>query len=242
MAFLLDVILALLAVLIIFIYAKRGAVKSIYGMLSLVVAGVAAFAFGPVLGNLLVKPFFSGAENAVYDALLSGTTAVEGAFDLSALFANLPQNLADLISRCGVDLAKIQSEYGHINLGTEEQLRELARTIAEPVTQYVSQAIGCVAIFVIARIVMFLLRGIVKPLVKLPLLKQADGIIGGLLGVVSAFAYVWIICIAISAFVELQFLGDFGQTVVSLAETSAIFRFFCTLSPLDLVNIVSVFE
>ncbi len=243
MAFLLDAILAILALLIVVVYAKRGAVKSIYGVLSLAVSIGAAFLLGPIVGSMLIKPFFSGAENAVYDVLLSvTTTAEEGLFDIGALFGQLPQELSDLITRCGVDLASLQESFGSMNLATEADLQSLAHTIAEPITEYISQAFGCVGVFLVVSIVLRLLKGILCPLVKFPLIKQADGLIGALLGVVAAVVYVWVICIAISALVEYQFLGEYGDMVVSLAETSAIFRFFCTISPMDLVNIVSVFE
>ncbi len=241
MAFLMDAVLILFMIGIIILYAKRGAVKSVYGLLTTVVACLAAFFLGPVIGSSLIKPFLGGTEDAVFDALMPIVESVEGAFDIGALFDSIPKEFSDLIARCGADLDSLKESFGTITAGTEADVRELAQVIAGPVTEYVSKALGCVALYLIATIVMLILKGIILPVIKLPLIKQADGLLGAVIGVISAFAYAWIICIALSAFVEFGLLGEYNETLGALAEKSFLFRFFCGISPLDLINITSVF-
>ncbi len=242
MAIVVDAILILLMLVTVIVFCKRGAVKSIYGLIATVIACLAAYFLGPVLGNSAIKPMLGGAEDAVYEALMPLVESAEGAFDGGAFLDSLPEEVQSLMARCGTDAESLKEAFANLIDGSEAEIRSLSRTIAGPVTEYAAKALGCVAVFLLVTIGMALLKVILLPLVKLPILKQADGILGAVLGAVCAFAYAWVLCLAVSAVVEYGFLGEYNNTVSSLAEKSVLFRFFCDLSPMDLVNIVSVFK
>ncbi len=241
-AFLMDAILVVFIALMVFLGFKRGAVKSLYGLLAAVVSGLAAFFLGPLVGTGVIMPFMGITEDKVYDAIMPLVEKVEGAFNLGALFEKLPEEFTSLIDRCGGDINSLKDSFGSITEGTEDNVRELAQAIAGPVNEYVSKGIGCVAVFLVVLIVVLILKRIILPVMKLPLLKQADKLLGIAVGAVSGFAYAWIICIAVSVFVEFSLVGSYNETLAAISQSSFLFRFFCDLSPMDLVNVVSVFN
>ncbi len=241
MAYLVDIILGILILLVVLLYTKRGAVRSLYGLISAVVSAVAAFLLGPGVGLKFFAPMMGGLEDTVYDTLYKAAKAAEGAIDIEAMVNGIPEGLSGLMSRLGIDFAALVEKFS-LTPAKEADLKVLAAQIAEPIVAYTSKAIGIVLVFALAAFLMFLLKGLILPLMKLPVLKQADRLLGFVLGAVCAFIYAWVLCIAVSAAVEVGFLGDKTALVASVADSSFLFRFFCSLSPLDLVNIISVFE
>ncbi len=241
MAYLMDAILCVLILLVVFLYTKRGAVKSLYGLISTAVAAIAAFLLGPAAGLMWIAPLLDGVEGAVYGTLYKAAKAAEGAINIEAMIDGIPEAMTALMERLGVDLNALVEKFS-LTPAKESDLQALAAQIAEPIVEYISKSVGVVLIFIIVALIMRLLKGLILPLMKLPVLKQADRILGFAVGVVCAFIYTWVLCVAVSAAVELGFLGEAGAVTASLAEGSFIFRFFCSLSPWDLVNIISVFE
>ena len=251
MAYLIDVILCVLILLVVLLYTKRGAVKSLYGLISTAVAALAAFLLGPAAGLMWIAPLMGGVENglsrsgAVYDTVYStmhkAAEVATGVIDIESMINGIPEAMSSLLVRLGVDLEGLVEKFS-LTPAKEADLQELAAQIAGPIVEYVSKSIGVVLLFVIVALLMRLLKGLILPLMKLPVLKQADRLLGFVVGVVCAFIYTWVLCVAVSAAVELGFLGEVGAVTASLAEKSYIFRFFCSLSPWDLVNIISDFE
>lgn len=241
MAYLMDAILCVLILLVVFLYTKRGAVKSLYGLISAAVAAIAAFLLGPAAGLMWIAPLLGGVEGAVYDTLYKAAKAAEGAINIEAMIDGIPEAMSALMMRLGVDLEGLVEKFS-LTPAKEADLQELAAQIAGPIVEYISKSVGVVLLFIIVALIMRLLKGLILPLMKLPVLKQADRILGFVVGVVCAFIYTWVLCVAVSAAVEFGFLGEVGAVTASLAEGSFIFRFFCSLSPWDLVNIISVFE
>ena len=240
MNWLLDIILVVFFALVVFITAKRGFVKSIWSLITSVAALAAALFFGELLGSFIYDvfalDFFTGTIETALSAIIQPEA---GLYNIANLFEETSEEFVNILASCGITAEEIASQYADITAATQEAFTEFARSIAAPVARTISNAIGYVAIFFVTLILMFIVGKIVNLAVKLPVLKQANGVLGALLGVIMGLIYIWIISIVISVFVETGLIGESTATLKAIAENSYIFRFFCHLSPLDYINIKS---
>ncbi len=222
-----DIVFAVFALFVVWLYGKRGAVMSIFGVLSLAASGIASYFFGPTVGSTLIAPLLGGVEETVYDLLLSAAASAEESVDIHTLFAGLPSVFA------GMETA-VQSGFGAVIATTEESLRGVAGAIASPVVAYISRTVGCVLVFAVVSIVMLFAKRLIRPILRLRLLRTADGLLGAVLGLVAALVYLWVICLLISVLLQCGVINE-GGVVANALSQSAVYRFFCGASPLGVI-------
>ncbi len=221
MSLIVDGILLLVAAVVIGIHVKRGAVRSLFGLLSVVVAGIAAYLFGPTVGTVLFAPLLGGAEGTMQELLLSVLASAEGSVDLDTLFGQLPPAF-----RAVEDT--VRASLGSVAAVTAENVPQIAAQMAAPVVTSVSRTLGSVAVFAAVSIVMFVLKRVLFPVMRLPILKQADKLVGLLLGILIAFVYIWVLCLVARALVDFRLLRNV-QPLADALDTSAVYAFFCSL-------------
>lgn len=221
MSWIVDGVLLLVAAVVIGIHVKRGAVRSLFGLLSVVVAGIAAYLFGPTVGTVLFAPMLGGAEETMQELLLSVLASAEGAVDMDTLFGQLPPAF-----RAVEDT--VRAGLGSVATVTAENVPQIAAQMAAPVVASVSRTLGSVAVFAAVSIVMFVLKRVLFPVMRLPILKQADKLVGLLLGILIALAYVWVLCLVARALVDFRLLRNV-QPLADALDTSVVYAFFCSL-------------
>lgn len=241
MNWLVDIILVAVFVLTVAVCAKRGFVKSIWWLLRAVLSLGAALLFGRYFGEWIMDRFmFEKFTNVVYSSLNGIVNETNGSFDLSELFSSAPESFMSLLERFGADTEALSEKFaGSANASTID-MNNLAADIAEPVARVVSQALGHVAVFLAVFLVITIIGWVVRLIAELPVLRNVNHLLGGLFGVVCGFIYLWVICTAISAFVESGIAENESRQLMQLAQHSYIFRFFCDFSPLDYINISKI--
>ena len=236
MSFILDLVLVLLFALIVFIYVKRGFLRSVIRVVEIIAAGAAAYFFGGKVAGLYAKSAIaqsiSGSVKTGIEKLLTNNgTAEKPLFDLSSLFSSMPEKFRNMIEASGISAESLSEEATSIDLSS------LADKIACPLTNTVCKVLGYVTVFVVALIIFMILGWLICKVVELPGLKKLDGTLGGILGVFIGTVYVGVICLIIGLLVEKQLLGDYNSSVKTLAENSFLLRLFCKGSPFGFTNI-----
>ena len=238
MNWILDIILVAFIIFVILINTKRGC-KTILNLISTIVTFASAYFLGPKVGQIFLNNTLLKHVTDIIKGLLKKLMGEgDAALNISDLFEKLPQGFLDLLDRTGANVDALRKVFGSITVATEEQLEAFATEIATPVASTLAAALGCVIVFILAYIAMIIVKIVVGGLVKLPVLKEANKILGFIVGVISAFAFTWIICLALSIIVEYGLIEEYNAMLSSLAEKSFLFRFFCNLSLMDFVNIV----
>ena len=227
-----DVVFAAFALFVVGMYTMRGAVRSLFGILSVVVAGVAAYLLGPKVGSTLITPLLYGVEDTVYEMLVSTAASAGGAVDPDTLLAQLPSMFSGMEN-------VVRNTFGEVVATTEESLRAVAHTIAEPVVTYVSHTIGSILVFAAVSVLMFFVGRLIRPLLRLKLLKKADRTVGAVLGIVAAFVYLWVLCLVLGLLMQCGVFRQM-QAVSQALSTSVVFRFFGGLSPLGALNMAAM--
>ena len=239
MNFLLDIFLFLLFLLIVIVSTDRGFVSSVWNTVTVIGAFILAYMFSGIVADLICKNFVLNyvTEYAygVVAALIESNTAT---YDISGLFESLPQDFVSLVEHCGADMAVLEQQFGTAVSVSVDDLFEFAESIALPISQTLSNAIAIVSVFLISLLLLWLFGLIIKVIVKIPIIRTLNSLLGFMFGLVKGFIVVWILCVTLSIFVERGFMNPNSVEVLNeLTSSSHIFRFFCSFSPINFINI-----
>ncbi len=234
MNWILDIILVAFIVFIIIRYTKKGC-QTIFSLLTPLVTFVCAYLFGKPLGKLIMGDKMLGHTAELVESLLRSIIPEEGisygSLRENAIFRNL---IGTTVGEGAGDVSYFDNS---VIIG-EDNIAELAEKLAGPVASMLAQIIGCIVVFILVRIGMFIVSKLFAKVAELPILKQFDSILGFIIGVISAFAYTWIICLALSFIVRYNLIGSEADILHTLAKDSIIVNFFNNLSLVDIVNLV----
>ena len=189
MGWLMDLIMAAFVLIVIIVNTKRGC-KTLLNLMVTVCAFSAAYFFGPDVGEYFTLDIITeNIENVIRDVLVSVVGDTTESITVSDLFGEIPETFADLLERTGADIEKLAKSFGEMTIVSEETLGDIARRLAEPVGEWLAVALGCVTVFVAALIVLHIVKWIIQLIIKLPVLKQANYILGFFVGIISAFIW-----------------------------------------------------
>ncbi len=238
MKFIFDIFLILLMILIIFINTKRGFVRSVWSSVTLIGSFAVAYAFGPMFGKLLFLDFFLNTfTRHLLDVLSGMLSAVEGSCNFSEFISSFPEEFISIADKCGANIDALQEQFSSMAV-SGDLLQELAHSIAFPVSQTISIAVGIIALFLVSVIVLTILGFVVKIITKISVIKAIDRIFGFALGLIEAIVIICILCVIAAVFVECSFINsELGLFFDNLTSNSIVFRLFNSLSPVDFINI-----
>ncbi len=239
MSWILDVALLAFCAVIIVLYFKRG-VKTIFSIITPIASFLSAYLLGPAVGTaVLGETVFKKVSAFVEEKLNALAVYVEGTVDISGLFENIPESFWRLMESTGANLDAIKESFGNITNGTSADLAALAHTIAEHLAASLTAMLGCILVFVVVHIILYIVEKILSLTAKLPVIKQLDGLIGVLSGVVAAFSYSWLICTALNILVEYGILQQHSALLTAISEGSVLYTFFARLTLNDFINLIN---
>ena len=194
----LDIIFLAIIIACVVYGAKRGIIKTALGLSSVFVSIVAALLlYNPfmdiIMTNGAVAEFVANIKDAIKTAVLPMVTINST--------EEMPEILDYLLSS---DILKQGSE-------------SIAAAIAEAIVYMIS-----IIVFIIfIKLLVNLLFEVFKVTAKLPIIKQANGLCGGLLGIVTGVFSCWIIATLLTLFISSE---GFGWVSESL-ETSRFAKY-----------------
>lgn len=173
MIVLLDLILVALIILGAISGHKKGLVGVVVGFASLILSIILAFAFQSVVAN------------ALYDSGIGAKVEDVAQENMQNMIDN-GENIED-------------SFYGNIisDVVTEEQISKAAETVS----RFVMKGLSFIAIFLIVRIICYILQMILNIVFNLPILSSINDMGGIIVGVISVLIKVWIL-LAIASFIS----------------------------------------
>ena len=239
MEYIFDIFLLLVLLLVTVISTRRGFVRSVWSSVTMIGSFAVAYAFGPALGEYFCLEYILPKVTEYTFEIIKGLiTATEDSYNISELFTSLPEDFVLLAENCGADLNGLQAEFLSAIEISQDSVYELASSIARPLSQTLSHAVGIIITFFAAVIVLTVIGFIVKIIAKIPVIKTLDGVLGFVFGIIKGVIIICMICVAAAIFVECEFMkGEVGVYFKSLTEHSYIFKFICAFSPVDFINI-----
>lgn len=205
---LLDAIVIILIILAFFIGSKRGLIKSVWKVLALVVTVALVIILRTPTVNFL-------AETPVSDRVFSAVTEKLTAKDTDAVQedSKLPETEEELAEDAGVpsslmsefmQLADFEKIQQNIELGVENSVNAIIESASRSLTMIILNIIAAVGLFLLIRLLMGIVFCILKKVTSLPLIGQANAILGGALGIVNVLAIIYILCALASLWAPLN--------------------------------------
>lgn len=217
MNFVLIAVIAILAIGAV-IGWKRGFVDMLFGAVSMILALVLAVIIAPKLGAVV-----QGNEN-IMEKL---TVKVSEVLNLDELAVEIPdaERLVDNLNLPNAIKEKITSaefmEKIELDALAENASSKMADAVAGFLAKTIITAVCFVVVFVVALILLYLLNKVLDVFAKLPLLKQANQLVGLALGVCQSVLVIWVF------FAVITMIGgsEFGQTIFGYISDSKLLDF-----------------
>lgn len=233
-----DFVIIFIAVSMIIMATKRGFVKSLMSLLSVIAAAVAAYAFTPLLSEFIKgRWLLPSIKNGISGTISSLAGGDAGNADILSLFENMPKAFTDILSRYGAEADALREQLGDtINTGGSAAVDALSEAIASPVASMIASSISYIAIFFAVMIVLALLTMVLNVIFTLPVLNGANRLAGFILGIFMAVITAFILSktfVVLSVALGSIDSGVFGEKAV---ENTFIIKNLNNIGVFDIIN------
>lgn len=210
---------------------RKGFVKSIIGIVVVIAAIFASVHISPSLAGVMEDKF-------VHKAVVSAAKDSIPKVDTDTLVNEMPPAFKKSLDRFRTDPDDVKALFENSDINeTEEQKRnKIAETMAAPLSKAISKALAFLVVFVVLYLVLFIISIIVCAVVKLPLLRTADKLLGAILGGASGLLLAWGISLAICALLphlSVLYEGTIPDTVI---DNSIVVKFIGKFDPFKLIK------
>lgn len=176
-----DGIVALFALIMIFVCAKKGFIDCFFGLISTAAALILAIAFAKTIVNVTGGLF--GLEELLKRKIEASLIKVNGFnVDISAVgveAALKEQNVTGILASL---VMKLIGQQNNLPEGTT-----IATLLSDKTSVLAVTLIAGIAIFIVAKLIMMLLKGLLNTIAeKIPLVKGVDTLLGAVVGVLQA--------------------------------------------------------
>lgn len=226
MKYILDGIAILILVITIIVGYRRGFLKSLVQFIGCVAAFILAFSLSAPAANFTFDTFLAeGLENTLTEALVTNADAAP-----TELLQSLPEPILAVLEN-STQLQATLENLGDAAASTAETAVEtLMTSVIRPVAVSLIQFVAFILLFVILMFVARLLAKVIKPITKLPLLRQVDGALGAVLGLIKGVLFT----IAFVSVVQLIAATGSPDSLVTqeMVESSILVSWIAEINPL----------
>ncbi len=210
---------------------RKGFMKSIIGIVVVIAA---------LLGSVQISPALAARMNDkfIHKSVVSVAKDAIPNVEVETLVNEMPPAFVKALDRFGTDSDDIEKlfENGEQGASEDEKRQLIAEKMGAPLAKAISKALAFLIVFAILYVVLFIVSLIICAVVKLPVLKTADKLLGVLLGGASGILLAWGISIAICAL--LPHLSVLYENVVpeTVIDNSIVVKFLGNFDPFDLIK------
>lgn len=227
MNYALDLVLFGVFVLFVAMGVFRGFIRSAVHFLGSIIAACLSAALGGVAAQWLFDSVFRGAlvERVSESINTLGTSGAVTSVD--SLLASLPDFLVRALEDAGVTSDAISRGIAGQSSAAAEQVADLLA----PVFIGFLKVLAVIVFFALLMVLVRIVAEIVSGLLRLPVLGQLDGILGGVCGFLMALVLVWIALAAVQVFIPMLDMNTQVEIERAL-DRSIVAGIFVKMNPL----------
>lgn len=227
MNYALDLVLFGVFVLFVAMGVFRGFIRSAVHFLGSIIAACLSAALGGVAAQWLFDSVFRGAlvERVSESINTLGTSGAVTSVD--SLLASLPDFLVRALEDAGVTSDAISRGIAGQSSAAAEQVADLLA----PVFIGFLKVLAVIVIFALLMVAVRIVAEIVSGLLRLPVLGQLDGILGGVCGFLMALVLVWVALAAVQVFIPMLDMNTQVEIERAL-DRSIVAGIFVKMNPL----------
>ncbi|PWM26833.1 MAG: hypothetical protein DBX36_03750 [Oscillospiraceae bacterium] len=221
MSLAIDIILAVIIILPVILGIKRGFVKTVMGLVSVLIAICASYILTPYLSplcrNKIVEPYMRTPVESQIESMLdaSGET-----FDTESLenLSEIPDVVKNICDTFGIDIQDIKSNE---EIDKQSPDQSISDHITELILSRTAYIIAFISVFIAAAIVLRIITIILCAICKMPILNSINRIAGAVFGFcfggISAFVIAKLLILLLPTLVSVNpelFGGAAEQSVL----------------------------
>ncbi len=227
MGYILDGIILLICLLCVLIGVKRGFIHSVVRFLGSIIAALLASALGGVLAQWLFDTMFRGAMVEKINSSLQTLGADNAAAAASQVLASLPDFLVRALEEAGVTLETVSHAINSQTSGAAGMVVDYL----SPVFVNFLKVLAVIVLFFLFMTIVRLLAALVGDILRLPILKEVDGLLGGVFGFLLAMVSVWVVVAGVMVFMPMLDSGA-QQQVQEALDGSLLTGVLVNMNPL----------
>ena len=213
LSWIIDGILLLIFALIVFLAMKRGFLKVVLSLacwvFSLLIAGAVSVAVArPVYDAVAARPVRSMIATNI-DEAASGSDAAQYA---AKVLGELPNSLRELADYSGLPAEDLLARLDAMPKDSQTAAELLETAIVAPMAIMAIRLLLSIIIFVVLLIITRLIASQLEKAGKLPVIKQANKVLGAALGVVKGLVVLFVLCLLLRVVGELGD-GDLAEAI-----------------------------
>lgn len=225
--FALDGILLVLFLLFLLVGVRRGFIRSAAHFLGAVLSACLAGALGGLAAQWLFDSFFRGALVEKIQESISTLGAGDLAAAAQGFLSSLPDFVLRALESAGITVSSITG-------GLESQTGQAAEVVADalsPVFVGFLKVLAVIVLYLLFMMVVRALADLLSGVFHLPLLRQVNGLLGGVFGLLLACVSLWVVLAAVQVFLPMLAL-ETQTKIQTLLDQSYLAGFLVNSNPL----------
>ncbi len=226
MGILLDIGFVIIILLCVVFGYKKGFFKSIAGFIGAVIAMFLAWVLAGLIANALYQGVFREKLIDNISAVLSNDALASFPEKAAQVVANLPDFLSNTLSNQGITSSQIEQSLQAAGNNAAPATADLI----SPAVIWLLQLLLTVILFFILVILVRLVIKLIGNVFRLPVLRQVDGILGGLFGIFKGVVYIFLACILLQLLMPV--IGNSSEPMKQVLDNSFIYQFIFYNNPI----------
>ena len=224
MGILLDIGFVIIILLCVVFGYKKGFFKSIAGFIGAVIAMFLAWVLAGLIANALYQGVFKLIDNI--SSVLSNDALASFPEKAAQVVANLPGFLSNTLNNQGITSSQIEQSLQAAGSNAAPATADLI----SPAVIWLLQLLLTVILFFILVILVRLVIKLIGNVFRLPILRQVDGILGGLFGIFKGVVYIFLACILLQLLMPV--IGNSSEPMKQVLDNSFIYQFIFYNNPI----------
>ena len=226
MGILLDIGFVIIILLCVVFGYKKGFFKSIAGFIGAVIAMFLAWVLAGLIANALYQGIFREKLIDNISAVLSNDALASFPEKAAQVVANLPDFLSNTLNNQGITSSQIEQSLQAAGNNAAPATADLI----SPAVIWLLQLLLTVILFFILVILVRLVIKLIGNVFRLPVLRQVDGILGGLFGIFKGVVYIFLVCILLQLLMPV--IGNSSEPMKQVLDNSFIYQFIFYNNPI----------
>ncbi len=240
MNILLDVAVAAILILSVVSASKKGFFKTLLSGTAFLVALIITLIFSsPLRDAMLESGLHSAIQSGIHDSVYETVESVmigaseKGDDALEALFTD--EKLINVMESLGIDSDSLRESVS-LHDGIAAAAAETADVLSVKLSRMAISAISVIGLFICSYVALKLLALLLTAVCQLPILKQANSLLGLLLGVLLGIIRVLVFVSVINLLIPV--MQTSGSQFISAVDTAKtlLFQFFANLDILSFLS------
>ena len=216
MGYILDGIILLICLICVLVGVKKGFIHSVVRFLGAVIAALLASTLGGALAQWLFDTMFRGAMVEKINSSLQALGSSIAAAAAGQVLASLPDFLVRALEEAGVTLETVSHAINSQTSGAAGMVVDYL----SPVFVNFLKVLAVIVLFFLFTTLARLLAALISDLLRLPILRELDGVLGGAFGFLLALVSVWVVVAGATVFMPM--LDSSSQQQVQAALDSSL--------------------